>query len=257
MINPIKEVLRQQKDMKMKGNLYHVSQVKFAYNSNHIEGSKLSEEQTELIFQTNTVMLDNQNESINVDDVIETRNHFILFDYLIDHADDPLTTDLIKEYHRILKVNTADSQKKWFMVGDWKRLPNVVGDMETTAPDKVDIEINKLLENYNKLEEVSFEDIVDFHVKFEKIHPFQDGNGRVGRAIIFKECLKNNIVPFIVLDEQKAFYYRGLKEYSKEKGFLMETCRHFQDYYNDIYERLVGNYLDEFLEIPSDEQEIN
>ena len=261
MVNKVKEVLRQQKDIKMKNSFYHISQIKFAYNSNHMEGSKLSEEQTELIFKTNTVLPTSENEVINVDDLIETRNHFTLFDYLLDHADETLTAEQVKTFHKILKSNTQDAQRDWFRVGEWKKLPNVIGtDTETVAPENVEKEIQNLLKMYDKKTDKTFEDIIDFHVKFERIHPFQDGNGRVGRAIMFKECLKNNVFPFIVLDERKAFYYRGLKEYDREPGYILETCRYFQDIYKETFDKMIGKYLDDNsskeVEFSKDEREL-
>lgn len=235
-MNSILNILREQKEMNLKGNLYHITQVNFAYNTNHIEGSTLTEEQTRYIYETNTLILEKGNEQANVDDIIETANHFKLVDYMLDVADKSLSIDMIKEFHKILKAGTSDERKSWFNVGEYKKLANEVGGYETSKPEEVASEMEKLIEKYNNLEQVTFEDIVEFHSKFEKIHPFQDGNGRVGRIIIFKECLKNNIVPFIILDKDKAFYYRGLSEYQKggEKGYLLDTCLNAQDQYQEL-----------------------
>ena len=224
------ERLLEEKEMKLKGGLYHQTQVKLAFNSNRIEGSRLSEDQTRYIYETNTVNME-LDEAANVDDIIETVNHFSCFDYMLTHADEELTEDMIKEFHRLLKRNTSDERKDWFRVGGYKARPNVVGDMKTTAPSKVAGEIQKLLADYHQKKDIKVEDIVDFHFRFESIHPFQDGNGRVGRIIMFKECLKNDILPFIIDHEHKLFYYRGLKEYKSEKGFLRDTCLSSQDQY--------------------------
>ncbi len=222
--------LLEEKEMKLKGGLYHQTQIKLAYNSNRIEGSRLSEEQTRYIYETNTVNIE-QDEVASVDDIIDTVNHFSCFDYMLVHADDELTEDVIKEFHRLLKRNTSDERKEWFRVGDYKTRPNVVGDMATTAPAKVSDEMQKLLTDYHQKGNITIGNIVDFHYRFEGIHPFQDGNGRVGRIIMFKECLQNNIMPFIIDHEHKLFYYRGLKEYKTEKGYLMDTCLAAQDQY--------------------------
>lgn len=226
------EILKEQKEMKLKGNLYHNTQIVFTYNSNHIEGSRLTEEQTRFIFETKTIFAE-QNTVINVDDIIETTNHFKLIDYVIDVAEKKLTENLIKEFHRILKTGTSDSQKEWFNVGDYKALANEAGSIKTVAPKLVEKHMKKLLEWYNSIKQVDIKDIIEFHARFEKIHPFQDGNGRIGRVIMFKECLKNNIIPFIIMDNDKLFYYRGLKEYQSngEKGFLIDTCLNAQDQY--------------------------
>ena len=227
-------LLQEEKSMRLKGGLYHHTQIKLCYNSNRIEGSKLSEDQTRYIFETNTLSID-PNETANVDDIIETVNHFICFDYMLDIADMLLSEDIIKEFHRLLKTNTSDSRKEWFKIGDYKSRPNIVGDNETTAPNKVKSAITNLLSSYNK-KQIDFTAIVDFHYCFEKIHPFQDGNGRVGRLIIFKECLKHGIVPFIIEDEYKLFYYRGLKEFEHTPGFLIDTCLSAQDKYGGMME---------------------
>lgn len=223
------DILQEQKNSKFSGSIYHKTQIDLTYNSNHMEGSRLTHDQTRYIFETNTIGV--ENESLNVDDVIETANHFRCIDMIIDNAKSGLTEKFIKELHLILKNGTSDSRKDWFAVGDYKKLPNEVGGMETAAPEDVSEKMKTLLSEYNQKEEKTFEDILDFHVKFEKIHPFQDGNGRVGRLIMFKECLKYNIVPFIIEDDLKMFYYRGLKEWNNEKGYLMDTCLTAQDKY--------------------------
>ncbi len=228
------EVLREQKDMKLKGNLYHNTQITFAYNTNHIEGSKLTEDQTRYIYETNTLLTE-KDSITDLDDVLETANHFKIVDYMLDIADKELTEKMIKEFHKILKEGTSDSRKDWFVVGDYKKLPNEVGGLKTTDPKNVERDMKKLLEWYGALKEVTINEIIEFHAKFEKIHPFQDGNGRIGRIITFKECLKNNIVPFIILDKEKLFYYRGLNQYqiNKEKGYLIDTCLNAQDQYTN------------------------
>ena len=229
------EVLREQKEMKLKGNLYHNTQIIFAYNTNHIEGSKLTEDQTRYIYETNTLLT--EKESItNLDDIIETANHFKLVDYMLDVADKELTEVMIKEFHKILKDGTSDSRKDWFNVGDYKKLANEVGGLKTTDPKNVERDMKKLLDWYKNIKKVTINEIIEFHAKFEKIHPFQDGNGRIGRIIAFKECLKYNIVPFILLDKDKLFYYRGLYQYqtNKEKGYLIDTCLNAQDQYREM-----------------------
>ena len=226
----ILEVLREQKNMKLKGNLYHNTQITFAYNTNHIEGSKLTEDQTRYIYETNTLLAE-KDSITDLDDVLETSNHFKLVDYMLDIADKKLTEKMIKEFHKILKEGTSDSRKDWFAVGDYKKLPNEVGGLKTTDPKYVERDMKKLLEWYESLKKVTIYEIIEFHAKFEKIHPFQDGNGRVGRLILFKECLKYNIVPFIIDDHLKMFYYRGLKEWDYEKGYLIDTCLSAQDKY--------------------------
>jgi len=221
------DVLRDEKDSKYPGGIYHKIQIDLTYNSNHIEGSRLTHDQTRYIFETNTIGI--TGESINVDDVIETSNHFRCIDIVIDRATNVLSERFIKELHRTLKTGTSDSSKNWFAVGDYKRLPNEVGGKETTLPEEVPNEIKNLLSSYNALETKSLEDIIEFHVRFERIHPFQDGNGRIGRLILFKECLKHNIVPFIIEDNLKMFYYRGLAEWNNERGYLIDTCLTAQD----------------------------
>lgn len=224
--------LLEEKSMKLKGGLYHFTQIKLAYNSNRIEGSKLSEDQTRYIYETNTIGME-ADKTTNIDDIIETLNHFKCFDFMLDCAEDLLSETIIKTFHKLLKSNTSDSLKDWFNIGDYKAKPNMVGDSKTTAPAKVKGDMAKLLIDYNEKAAISFEDIVAFHHAFEAIHPFQDGNGRVGRLIIFKECLKHGITPFIIENEHKQFYYRGLKEYQNEKGYLTDTCLSAQDEYEE------------------------
>lgn len=231
----ILECLKEQKEMGLKGNLYHNTQVIFAYNTNHIEGSKLTEDQTRYIFETNTILFEGQTVA-SVDDILETANHFKLVDYMLEVADKKLSEEMIKKFHKILKEGTSDSRKEWFNVGEYKKLANEAGNMQTSLPKNVAKDMAKLMEWYNSLEKITIKEIIEFHFRFEKIHPFQDGNGRVGRIIAFKECLKNNIVPFIILDKDKLFYYRGLKEYKNEKGFLIDTCLNAQDQYKNMIE---------------------
>lgn len=223
------DILQEQKTSKYSGGIYHKTQIDLTYNSNHMEGSRLTHEQTRYIFETNTVGV--VNEVLNVDDVIETANHFRCVDMIIDSAKAVLTERFIKELHLTLKNGTSDSRKDWFAVGDYKNLPNEVGGMDTALPENVAGAMKALLAEYNAKEKKTLDDILDFHVKFERIHPFQDGNGRVGRLIMFKECLKNNIVPFIIEDSLKMFYYRCLKEWKNEKGYLRDTCLTAQDRY--------------------------
>lgn len=229
------ERLREQKEMELKGNLYHNTQIIFAYNTNHIEGNKLTEDQTRYIFETNTILFEGQT-AASVDDILETANHFKLVDYMLDVAEEKLTEEMIKEFHKILKEGTSDSRKEWFNVGEYKKLANEAGNMQTSLPKNVTKDMAKLMEWYNSLEKITIKEIIEFHFRFEKIHPFQDGNGRIGRIIAFKECLKNDIVPFIILDKDKLFYYRGLKEYKNEKGFLIDTCLNAQDQYVKMIE---------------------
>ncbi len=221
------EVIRAEKSSRLSGGIYHKIQIELTYNSNHIEGSKLTHDQTRYIYETNTIGI--ENEALNVDDIVETVNHFRCIDLVIDNADKKLTESFIKKLHLTLKGGTSDSKKDWFAVGDYKKLPNEVGGNETTAPEKVSAEIKKLLSAYNENDNQTLEDILDFHYRFEKIHPFQDGNGRIGRLIMFKECLKHNIVPFIIDDSLKLFYYRGLNEWKNERGFLTDICLSAQD----------------------------
>ena len=220
-------ILREQKAAKLTGGIYHKVQIDLTYNSNHMEGSRLTHDQTRYIFETNTIGVTDA--AVNVDDVIETANHFRCIDLVIDQAGAALTEKLIKELHFTLKTGTSDSRKDWFAVGEYKRLPNEVGGNDTTLPENVAGEMRTILADYNALPVKTFEDIVAFHVAFERIHPFQDGNGRVGRLILFKECLKHGIVPFIIEDDLKYFYYRGLAQWDQEKGYLMDTCLTAQD----------------------------
>ena len=229
---PLLATLREQKEMRLKGSIYHRTQIDLTYNSNHIEGSKLTHDQTRYIFETNTIGI--TDEAINVDDIVETVNHFRCIDYIIDHAEDKLTESFIKQIHQILKSGTSDSKKDWFVVGDYKRLPNEVGGMDTCPPKEVHQKITALLSEYNAIKRKTFEDILDFHVRFELIHPFQDGNGRVGRLIMFKECLANSIIPFIITDELKLFYYRGLREWGHINGYLTDTCLTAQDQFKEM-----------------------
>ena len=228
-IMPLLEVLREQKQMRLKGSIYHRTQIDLTYNSNHIEGSRLTHDQTRYIFETNTIGV--TDDGVKVDDIIETVNHFRCIDFIIEHTMDKISEGFIKELHFILKTSTTDSNKDWFAVGDYKRLPNEVGGIETSLPECVAADIKQLLKAYNAKKQKSFDDLLDFHHRFEQIHPFQDGNGRVGRLILFKECLANNIVPFIITDELKMFYYRGLQNWPNIKGFLRDTCLTAQDQY--------------------------
>lgn len=221
------DILKEEKKSQAHGGIYHKIQIDPTYNSNHIEGSRLTHDQTRYIFETNTIGI--MDECIRVDDIIETATHFRCIDEIIDNATSKLSEKLIKHLHLILKTGTSDSKKDWFVVGDYKKVPNEVGGRETTLPEDVPTEMKKLLAEYNKKEKVTLEDIIEFHVQFERIHPFQDGNGRIGRLIMFKECLKHNIVTFIIEDKIKMFYYRGLKEWNQEKGYLTDTCLSAQD----------------------------
>ncbi len=238
--HPLLKTLREEQEMKLKGGLYHLTQIKLSYNSNRIEGSKLSEEQTRYIYETNTIAMSTE-EATPIDDIIETLNHFNSFDIMLKVANQRLTEDIIKEFHKMIKSNTSDSKKEWFMIGEYKQKPNMVGDKRTVPPSKVRGEMAKLLTNYEEIDKVSFEDIIDFHYKFESIHPFQDGNGRVGRLIMFKECLRHGIMPFIINESHKLFYYRGLKEYEFEKGYLIDTCYSAQDEYSKQVEYFIDN----------------
>ena len=228
------ERLKEEKKSALKGGIYHKVQIELTYNSNHIEGSKLTHDQTRYIFETNTVGAENN--TLNVDDIIETANHFKCIDVIIDRADNILTENFIKHLHLLLKSGTSDSRKDWFNVGEYKKLPNEVGGKETTAPEKVRKKIKELLSAYNRKSVHTLDEILEFHYRFEAIHPFQDGNGRIGRLIMFKECLKNNIVPFIIDDELKMFYYRGLSEWNNEKGYLTDTCLAAQDKFKKYLE---------------------
>ena len=222
------EALREQRRMQLKGGLYHLTQIAMAYNTNRIEGSQLTEDQTRYIFETKTV----SGEALSIDDITETVNHFRAFDTMIDGFEEPITPEVLKTYHRILKSGTSDAAKSWFVVGGWKTLSNEVGGMPTSAPKDVDDDVTELLDaGAGSSRKMTFDDICDFHHRFESIHPFQDGNGRVGRLVLFQQCMQNGIMPFVVLDSQKEFYYRGLKCYDDEPGFLRDTFRSFQDAY--------------------------
>ena len=239
----IKDALIKQRKMNLKGNLYYKTQIDFAYNTNHMEGSTITKDETASIFDTGTILADKE-KAIVLKDATETQNHFFLFNYMLDTLDKPLTEELIKNYHFILKNGTlTESEKSWFNVGDYKKLKNVIGDITTSLPKNVPTDMKKLLNWYNKIENKKIEDIIEFHAKFEKIHPFQDGNGRVGRMIMFRECLSNNIIPFYIEDRNKAFYIRGLKEYQihNNKGYLIDTCLNSQDNYTKLAEYFLEN----------------
>ncbi len=231
-VSPLLKRLREEKEGQIRGGIYHRTQIDLTYNSNHIEGSRLTHEQTRHIFETNTIGI--SDESVNVDDIVETTNHFRCIDLIIERADERLSDSFIKELHRTLKSGTSDSRKSWFNVGEYKKLPNEVGGMETCPPEQVHSRIKALLADYNAKKSKSLEDIIDLHQKFEAIHPFQDGNGRVGRLIMFKECLSNGIVPFIITEELKLFYYRGLQEWGHINGYLTDTCLTAQDNYKAL-----------------------
>ena len=231
-VSPLLHALREERQMKVKGGIYHRTQIDLTYNSNHIEGSRLTHDQTRYIFETNTIGI--EGESIRVDDIIETTNHFRCIDIIIERAEEKLTESLFKELHLTLKAGTSDSRKDWFAVGEYKRLPNEVGGNETTSPENVHREMKALLKEYDSRKRKTFEDIIDFHQRFESIHPFQDGNGRVGRLIMFKECLSNGYVPFIITDELKMYYYRGLREWNNARGYLLDTCLTAQDSYKSM-----------------------
>ena len=233
----ILQVLLDQKASKLSGNLYEYTAVNFSYNTNKIEGSTLSEDDTRNIFHNNTLLASGQ---MNIDDIIEMKNQLSMFDYMLDIAKEPLTAEIIKEFHRILKTNTSDEKKDWFNVGEYKKLANTVGGKDTTNPEDVAGEMKKLLQVYNEKKDVKIEDIIQFHFEFERIHPFQDGNGRVGRMIMFKECLKHSITPFIIQNDIKQYYYRGLSEFEKEKGYLIDTCLSAQDKYKEMVEKFLG-----------------
>lgn len=241
----LKEELIQQRKSKFKGNIYHYSQVNFAYNSNKIEGGRLSEDETEEIFETDS-FIPKSDETIKLDDLIEMKNHFRLFDYALDTLNDDLSKEMIINMNKILKRNTTDEENPRYNVGGFKIIPNKIGlinVIDTSAPEDVEKDIGNLLLEYKKIKNVTIEDIIDFHYKFELIHPFGDGNGRVGRMIMFRECLRNNIMPFIVLDNDKSFYMRGLKNYKNDKLFLIDTIKHEQDLYEDIVNEMLDLYL--------------
>lgn len=245
--NRIKNELIKQKESKFKGNIYHYSQVNFSYNSNKIEGSRLTSEQTEAIFDTSSFIPKND-ELIKLDDLIEAKNHFKLFDYMLDNVSEPLTKEMLIEMNKILKRNTSDEENPRYNVGGFKIVPNIIGlvnVINTTPPEDVEGEIDELLFEYNSKKEVTLENIIDFHYRFEKIHPFGDGNGRVGRIVMFKECLRNNIMPFIVLDNDKPYYMRGLKEYENDNMFLIDTIKHEQDLYEKTCEELLNFEIEE------------
>lgn len=229
--NALLERLRQEKAAKTKGGIYHKIQVELTYNSNHIEGSQLSIEQTRMIFETATIGMEGV---ARVDDIVETSNHFRAIDFIIDNAEKPLTQRMMKKLHRILKIGTTDAEQEWFNVGDYKALPNEVGGLRTCAPEAVESEMAELLNSYGPRAKHAFEEILDFHVRLERIHPFQDGNGRVGRLLMFKECLASGIVPFVIEDDERAFYYRGLAEWDEERGFLRDTCLAAQDRFKEV-----------------------
>ncbi|MDR3765927.1 MAG: Fic family protein [Butyricicoccus sp.] len=229
-------ILREQKEKNLR--LYSEVQIRMAYHSNRIEGSHLTEEQTRQMFETHTILAEHT--VLYVDDIVQTQNHFAAFDFMLEHAEEDLSMNLIKQFHAILKRGTSDERKRWFRVGDFKALPNEVGGRETVRPENVEPELRKLLKQYHALSAVKVEDIIDFHARFEAIHPFQDGNGRVGRLILFRECLKYGIMPFILDEQHKAFYYRGLQEYPREKGYLMDTCLSAQDTFVAMYPYFIG-----------------
>lgn len=235
------DVLRAEKAAKLHGGIYHRVQIDLTYNSNHIEGSRLTHDQTRFIFETNTIGMSDG--AVKVDDVVETANHFKCIDMVIDSAAHVLSEAFIKQLHATLKSGTSNSRQDWFAVGDYKKLPNEVGGMDTAQPEEVASQMKKLLSEYNANKEKSFDDLLDFHYRFERIHPFQDGNGRVGRLVLFKECLRNNIVPFIIDEDTKLYYYRGLKEWERERGYLRDTCLAAQDKFK--------KYLD-YFRIPYD-----
>lgn len=219
--------LREEKDIRMKGGIYHRIQIDLTYNSNHIEGSRLTKDQTRLIFETNTIGITTEN--TNVDDIMETVNHFRCIDYIIDHAAEKITEAHIKQLHLLLKTNTSDSRKPWFAVGDYKRLANEIGGETTTMPEEVHKAVKALLSDYYSIKQVEFDNILDFHVRFERIHPFQDGNGRIGRLLMFWQCLQSGIVPFIITEDLRLFYYRGLQKWGNINGYLRDTCLTAQD----------------------------
>ena len=229
---PLLAALCEQKEMRMKGGIYHRTQIDLTYNSNHIEGSRLTKEQTRYIFETNTLGITSEN--TRIDDIMETVNHFRCIDYVIDHATDKITETHIKQLHLILKTNTSDSHKPWFAVGDYKRLANAVGEEETAQPEEVHKKMKALLATYHAIQKIQFDNILDFHVRFERIHPFQDGNGRVGRLIMFWQCLQSNIVPFIITDDLRLFYYRGIQNWGNINGYLRDTCLTAQDNFKGV-----------------------
>lgn len=238
--SPLLTALKEQKERKIKGGIYHRVQIDLTYNSNHIEGSRLTHDQTRYIFETNTIGITDR--AVNVDDIIEAANHFRAIDYIIDETDGRLTEAYIKRLHLLLKAGTSDERKEWFRVGDYKALPNEVGGNDTIAPEYVHKAMKILLKEYNATKKPTLEDIIDFHQRFESIHPFQDGNGRVGRLIMFRECLRNGLVPFIITDELKMFYYKGLRNWPEIKGFLMDTCLTAQDTFKRLLDKFRIKY---------------
>ena len=246
-IKRVKSELIKQKKSGFKGNIYHFSQVNFAYNSNKIEGSILTEDQTEAIFDTSSLILKND-QLIKLDDLIETKNHFRLFDYMLDTLEKPLSKDMIIEMNKILKRGTSDEDNPRYNIGGFKIVPNIIGLVEivkTSNPQDVENDLNHLLKEYRKLDKITIEDIIHFHVLFERIHPFSDGNGRVGRMIMFRECLRNDIMPFIILDKNKDYYIKGLKEYDRDSKYLIDTCLYAQDIYESVSNQLLDFETDE------------
>jgi Fic family protein len=233
--------LLEEKDIKLKGGLYHYMQVKFAYNSNKIEGGALDEDEIRFIYELNTIYV-SESRIVKVDDIVEAKNHFRCFDYMLESAKEPLSENIIKEYHRLLKRGTSDSEKEWFNVGGYKKIGNTVAGIMTTPPPEVGNEMQKLIGDYTQKGTAGINDIVDFHYRFERIHPFQDGNGRVGRLIMFKECLRNNIAPFVIHDENKGYYYRGLGEYANTQKYLRKACLDEQDRCGEILDYFKINY---------------
>lgn len=229
---PLLSRLIEEKECRLKGGIYHRTQIDLTYNSNHIEGSRLTKEQTRYIFETNTLGITTEN--TRIDDILETVNHFRCIDYILDHASEKITEAHIKHLHGLLKTNTSDSQKDWFAVGDYKRLANEVGGEETAKPEDVHKKMKSLTDKYNTLKQIEFDDILDFHVQFERIHPFQDGNGRIGRLLMFWQCLQTGIVPFIITEELRLYYYRGIQNWGKINGYLRDTCLTAQDHYKAL-----------------------
>ncbi len=236
------EVLRAEKKAHLHGGIYHKVQIELTYNSNHIEGSRLTHDQTRFIFDTNTIGITDS--AVNVDDIVETANHFRCIDMIIDNANDTLNETFIKQLHAVLKNGTTDSRQDWFAVGNYKRFPNEVGGMETSAPEDVSAHMKKLLTEFNAVKKRSFDELLGYHYRFERIHPFQDGNGRIGRLILFKECLRNDIVPFIIDDDLKLYYYRGLKEWEHERGHLRDSCLTAQDKFKKYLDYFRVPYTD-------------
>ena len=244
-VSKVKEALITQRKIGLSGSLYHKTQLDFAYNTNHIEGSTITKDETASIYDTGTILTEGE-KVIVLKDATEVKNHFTLFKYMLDTIGEELSEEMIKKFHFILKDGTlTDDEKEWFNVGEYKKKKNFVGDITTTIPSEVSKEMKKLLKWYKGIENKKVEDIIEFHVRFEKIHPFQDGNGRVGRMIMFKECLKNNIMPFIVLDDDKPYYMRGLKKYKEDKMFLIDTIKHEQDLYEKVASEMLNFELED------------